>query len=95
MREPTELEKQQYEKIGEIAALGRQRYLDAGGDPRRCPSGLHGDDYLTDAERQEILALARKVFGVNAKDGYIHCQGRSWQLPEHLVHKQDEAIHES
>lgn len=77
---PTELQKQQYERIGEIAAIGRQRYLVAGGDPRRCPSGRHGDDYLTDEERQEILALARKVFGVDRKDGYVHCQGRSWKL---------------
>ncbi len=94
MKEMTELQKQQYEKIGEIAALGRQRYLDVGSDPRRCPSGLHGDDYLTDTERQEILALARKVFGVYTKDGYVHCQGRSWKLAEHLV-QQDEAIRES
>lgn len=90
----TELQKQQYERIGEIAALGRQRYLDAGGDPRRCPSSLHGNDYLTDAERQEILALARKVFGVYTKGGYVNCQGRSWKLPEHLV-QQDEVIGKS
>jgi hypothetical protein len=31
MREPTELEKQQYDRIGEIAPLRRQSYLDAGG----------------------------------------------------------------
>jgi hypothetical protein len=62
MREPTELEKQQYARLGEILALGRQRYLDAGGNPRRCPSGLNGDDYLTDEERQEALMLGRKVF---------------------------------
>lgn len=85
MREPTELEKQRYARILEIAALGRQRYLDAGGDPRRSPSGRHGDDYLTDEERQEILMLGRKVFGVRIKDGYVSCQGRSWKLPQRLV----------
>lgn len=92
MREPTELEKQEYERIGEIAALGRQRYLDAGGNPRRCPSGRDGDDYLTDEERQEILTLARKVFGVYHKDSYVYCQGRSWQLPDNSNKQQDEVI---
>lgn len=92
---PTELQKQQYERIGEIGALGRQRYLDAGGDPRRCPSGRHGDDYLTDEERQEALMLGRKLAGITVKDGYVHCQGRSWKLPEHLVQKQNEVIREA
>lgn len=30
MREPTEIEKQQYERFKELFALSRQRYLDAG-----------------------------------------------------------------
>lgn len=85
MREPTELEKQQYERLGEIAALGRQRYLNAGGDPKRCPSGVNGDDYLSQEERQELLLLARKVFGIYTKDGYVHFQGRSWKLANNLV----------
>src|SRR4028119_380005 len=95
MREPTELEKQQYARLGEILALGRQRYLDAGGNPRRCPSGLNGDDYLTDEERQEALMLGRKVFGVYVKDGSVYCQGRSWKLPNYLAEQQDEAMRES
>lgn len=82
MREPTELEKKQYARIGDIAAIARQRHLDAGGNPKSCPSGRHGDDYLTVEERQEILMLARKVFGVYVKDGFVHCQGRSWKLQE-------------
>lgn len=69
MREPTKLEKHQYARLGEILALGRQRYLDAGGDPRRCPSGRHGDDYLTNEERQEALMLGRKIFGFYIKNG--------------------------
>lgn len=82
MREQTELKKQQDARLAEIAALGRQRYLDAGGDPRRCPSGRHGDDYLTDEEREEALMLMRKLAGIYVKDGYVHCQGRSWKLPD-------------
>ena len=63
MKQPTELEKQQYARLHEILLIGRVRYLEAGGDPRRCPSGRHGDDYLTDEERQEALELGRKLFG--------------------------------
>jgi hypothetical protein len=33
-------------------AIARQRFLDAGGEPRHPPSGLKGDDCMTDAERQ-------------------------------------------
>lgn len=82
MRQQTELEKHQDARLAEIAALGRQRYLDAGGDPRCCPSGRHGDDYLTDEEREEALMLIRKLAGIYVKDGYVHCQGRSWKLPD-------------
>ena len=91
MREPTELEKQQYERLGEIAALGRQRYLDAGGDPRSCPNGVNNDDYLTPEERQELLALARKVFGVYTKDEYVYCQGRSWKLDNNSIKQKSKA----
>ena len=88
MREPTELEKKQYERFKELFALSKKRYLDAGGDPRRCPSGRKGDDYLTDEERKELFAIGDKIFGIYVKDGYVHCQERSWPLPV----KQDEAI---
>ena len=81
MKEQTDLQKQQDVRLAEIMALGRQRYLEAGGDPKRCPSGRNGDDYLTDQERQEALILIRKLAGISVKDGYVHCQGRSWKLP--------------
>lgn len=80
MRE-TEVQKHEYERLAEITALGRQRYLEAGGDPRRCPTGRNGDDYLTDEERIEALILIRQLAGISVKDGYVHCQGRSWKLP--------------
>ncbi|PIG90518.1 hypothetical protein [Gloeocapsopsis sp. IPPAS B-1203] len=73
-------EQQQDARLAEIVALGRQRYLSAGGDPRSCPSGMHGDDYLTDEERQEALVLMQKLAGIRIKDGYVYCQGRSWKL---------------
>lgn len=94
MKKMTELQKQQDARLAEILVLGRQRYLDTGGDPRRCPSGRYGNDYLTDEERQEALMLGRKLAGITVKDGYVHCQGRSWKLREHLVQR-GEVIPES
>ncbi|MBD1839004.1 hypothetical protein H6F78_23055 [Coleofasciculus sp. FACHB-64] len=78
MTKPTEIEKQQYARIKELFALSRQRYLDAGGDPRKRPSGLKGDDYLTDEERQELFAIARG--GVKIIGDEVHCEGRSWKI---------------
>ncbi len=62
MREPTELEKKQYQRLREIFATGRQRYLNAGGDPRLCAGSLNGQDYLTDEEKKEVVELGRQVF---------------------------------
>ncbi|HCF29280.1 MAG TPA: hypothetical protein DEV81_19240 [Cyanobacteria bacterium UBA11049] len=44
--------------MGELATIARQRYLDAGGDPRRSAN----EKYMTEEERQEYLELARQVF---------------------------------
>lgn len=79
---PTELEKQQYEKFKELFAISRQRYLDAGGDPRRPNGSLHNNEYLTSEELQELFKLGRQIFGVSFKDGYAHCQGRTWKLSD-------------
>lgn len=62
MREPTELEKKQYQRLREIFTTGRQRYLNAGGNPRRSAGSLNGQDYLTDAEKKEVVELGRQVF---------------------------------
>jgi len=82
MREPTELEKQQLARVLELTAIARQRYLDAGGDPRRCPSGRKGDDYMTDEERQESIELTRAIFGVQIIGDEVHCQGRVWKIAD-------------
>ena len=84
MKKMTEAQKQMDARLVDIAALGRQRYLDAGGDHRGCPSGQHGDDYLTNEERQEAIVLMRKLAGTTVKDGYVYCQGRSWKLLDKL-----------
>jgi hypothetical protein len=83
MSNEIELRKQQYERFKELFELGYQRRLEleAKGDTRRR-SGGKGDDYLTPEERQEFFALGRQLSGFYVKDGYAHCQGRSWKLPD-------------
>ena len=82
MQEPNDLQKQQYARFKELFALGRKRYLEAGGDPRHSNGSLHGNDYLTTQERKELAQLGRKISGFYVKDGYANCQGRAWKLPE-------------
>ncbi|MEC4895049.1 MAG: hypothetical protein SAL07_17585 [Oscillatoria sp. PMC 1051.18] len=65
---PNNLLQQQVRRLDELMAISKQRYIDAGGDPRHTPSGLKGDDYLTDSERKEALQLARIIFN----EDYIH-----------------------
>ncbi|MBE9163896.1 hypothetical protein [Tychonema sp. LEGE 06208] len=74
MTKPHDIRREQDRRLGELMAIlfegfanARQRFIDAGGDPRHPPSGLKGDDYMTDAERQEALTIARSLFN----DEYI------------------------
>lgn len=78
MKEPTELEKQQYQRLREIFALDRERYLEAGGDLHRAADNR----YLTDEEKKEAFELGGQVFSVQVKDGYVQCQAQSWRLIE-------------
>ena len=82
MIQPNELRKQKYERFKELFALSRQRYLDAGGDPRRSSGSLHNNVYLTDQELKELFELGRELSGFYVKDGYAHSQGRSWKVPD-------------
>lgn len=77
MRTPTELEKQQYQRMIELSDLARQRYLDDRGDPQRAAD----EKYMTEEEKKEFFELGRLVFGVQVRDGEVYCQGRSWKLP--------------
>ena len=54
----TPIKQQQYERLRQLFALSRQRYLSAGGDPHRPASG---NAYLTDEEQQEFKAVAREL----------------------------------
>jgi hypothetical protein len=83
MSDLTELRKQQYQRMIELSELAIQRRLEleAAGDTRRR-SGRKGDDYLTEEERKEYFELVRQLSGMQIIDGYIHCQGKSWKLPD-------------
>lgn len=82
MSELTESQKQKFAKFQEILDRGKQRYIEAGGNPRHYRAGFKGQDYLTDEEREEAAEIMRQMFGVTIKDGYVYCQGRSWKIPE-------------
>jgi hypothetical protein len=56
-----ELPKQQYQRTIELCQLARQRYLAAGGDPKKSSGTLHNNDCLTEEERQEFLSLVRQL----------------------------------
>ncbi|MDZ8224603.1 MULTISPECIES: hypothetical protein [unclassified Nostoc] len=77
MTQPNAIRQQQAQRILELFAIARQRYLDAGGNPRHTPRGLKGDDYMTDEERQEALVLGRKIF----PQEYIDNTARSIKYP--------------
>ena len=82
MKDWTEQQKQKFSRFQEILDTGKQRYVEAGGNPRKYRAGFKGQDYLTDEERQEAVQIMRQMFGVTVKDGYVHCQGRSWKLSQ-------------
>ncbi len=62
MTKPQEIGRESDRRLGELIAIARQRFLDAGGDIRHPPSGLKGDDCMTDEARQEALTIARSLF---------------------------------
>ena len=71
MTNQNQIRKEQDRRLGELMAIARQRFLDAGGDPRRLPSGLKGDDYMTDEEREEALTIARSLFNDEYINSYL------------------------
>lgn len=72
MREPTELQKQQYQRFTEILETGKQRYVEATGNHHCYHGGINGQNYLTDEERQEASLLLRKMFVILSNDSSVH-----------------------
>lgn len=74
MTQSSSQKQQQVQRILELFAIARQRYLDAGGNPQRTPSGLKGDDFMTDEERQEALILGRQIFNEEYIEQFLQHQ---------------------
>jgi hypothetical protein len=62
MREPTERETEQYQKLIDLFTKARQRYLEAGGNPYQSGGSLNQRDCLTEEEKREIRELRKQVF---------------------------------
>ena len=75
MKEPTGLQKQQYERFTEILNAGKQRYIEAKGTHKGYRAGIKGQDYLTDEERQEATLLLQQMFIISSKDTSASEQG--------------------
>ncbi|MBO9997640.1 MAG: hypothetical protein J7641_01310 [Cyanobacteria bacterium SID2] len=71
---------QQYARFKALLDLSHQRYLEAGGNPHRTHSGLPGEDFLTPAEREELIRLGHKIFGIRVVGNQVECGMRSWPL---------------
>ncbi|MEH2374335.1 hypothetical protein [Nostoc sp.] len=71
MTQSNTIKQQRSQRILELFAIARQRYLDAGGNPRRPPKGLKKDDYMTDEERQEALVLGKQIFPQEYVDNFL------------------------
>ncbi|MBE9013443.1 hypothetical protein IQ250_24940 [Pseudanabaenaceae cyanobacterium LEGE 13415] len=71
MTHPTDLKRQQYQRLTEIFDTARQRYLEAGGDPTRSSGSLYGDEFLSDEEKAEIRALGKQLFPETKPDSNV------------------------
>ncbi len=61
MTQPDPNKQQQLKRFRELFKISRQRYLEAGGDPRRAAD----ESYLTDEEKQEAKSLGEQIFDNN------------------------------
>lgn len=61
----------QARQLLELCKISRQRYLDAGGNPRLSVGSLNDNDNFTNKEKQEFLELARQVFDSDYINNYL------------------------
>jgi hypothetical protein len=66
---------QKYPRLAELFDLCRQRYLDAGGDPRKA---VNGDRWLTPEELKEFLDCAGQVVSDRDLANYLKTHG-TWR----------------
>lgn len=82
MKEPTQLQKQQYKRFTEILETGKQRYIEATGSHRGYKAGIKGQDYLTDEERKEASLLFRQMFVIPSNNTSSQSQDKSDSLTD-------------
>jgi len=58
---PHDIRREQDRRLGELMAIARQRFLDAGGDPRHPPSGLKGDDYMLEVDEKHKMLTPQEL----------------------------------
>lgn len=75
MTQTNNIKQQQSQRMGELAKIAKQRYLEAGGIPHRA---ANGEEWLTEEERQEYLTLARQIFDKESIANYLQKHG-TWQ----------------
>ncbi|MGK7874194.1 MAG: hypothetical protein AB4426_13040 [Xenococcaceae cyanobacterium] len=61
MTTTNDIKQQLLNRMTELGKISRQRYLDAGGDPRLSVGSLNNNDCLTDKEKQELRDLFNQV----------------------------------
>lgn len=71
MTTPEHTRQKQARRMLELGKISRQRYLDAGGNPRLSVGNLNGNDNFTNEEKQEFLELARQVFDTDYINNYL------------------------
>ncbi|MGK7875632.1 MAG: hypothetical protein AB4426_20735 [Xenococcaceae cyanobacterium] len=69
------IKQQQGRRMKELFDISRQRYLDAGGDPRKA---VNCNDWLTTEELQEFSELSRNVVRDEDIANYLKKNG-TWQ----------------
>lgn len=67
MTQPDPNKQQQLKRLRELFKISRQRYLEAGGDPRRAAD----ENYLTNEEKQEAKSLGEQIFDNSYIQNYL------------------------
>lgn len=65
------IRQKQVRRMLELCKISRQRYLNAGGNPRLSVGSLHSNDNFTAEEKQEFLKLARASFDSEYINNYL------------------------
>lgn len=71
-------QQQQVKRMAELGRIAKERYLNAGGNPRLSVGSLNDNDTLTKEEKQEFLKLANEIFDDESIANFLKKRG-TWQ----------------